>query len=406
MSRVLFYPRGVRIALIAITTALFGCSAVVSPSPTLTMTSTVRPTAVATANVTASPTPSPTPVVPVTPTPAPTPAPIRDLADVFHPLVSGWRPTVPTLLYSTGAQSASRFVLVAQPLAGGPATEVVDFAGDPAIRPDGGALAVTAWTPGGPRIATLDLRTGATRWITAATAGGYSAIWSRDGASLFYMATAFTPSASEGAVHRVQADGTGDVVIAKLDRAGDLRGLTPDGGRLIWSRGQAGGSVDVLDLATGADRDLVDNANVASMRAQQPRLLLSVGGCCAGPGGGALVLWDDLAVTSREIAPVGRYAYGAAAWDPTGTRIAAVRMDAQAGFATDLVTIDPATGASVVVPDTHDALFVLWIDEGMLVSVAPRRGPTLEVKLLPAQGGAARQFDKRTDLWRAVIIRP
>jgi len=183
--------------------------------------------------------------------------------------------------------------------------------------------------------------------------------------------------------------------------------LTPDGRGLILSRAQAGGSVDIIDIATGMDRHLADNARIASMRTKQPRLLMMLGGCCAGPGGGALVLWNDEALTSRELAPAGAaYLYAAASWDPTGTRIAAVRMEAAFPNATELVTIDPESGAQQVVPDTKDAAQVLWIDEGMIVSIGSRRSPIAKVELLPARGGQAVPLDPRISLFGAVLVRP
>ena len=226
----------------------------------------------------------------------------------------------------------------------GAPTPIVSFA--PAwwsLRPDGSALAVSVSTGQTERTAVWDALSGSARWLSGDEPGAsaFAPMWSRDGASLFYVG-----SGADGktAIFRIGADGAGKKQIPGSDGfAGSLQGLTPDGGGLVWSRGQAGGSAEVLDMATGLNRHLENNARVQSWRARQPRALLEVGGCCAGRPGGELVLWDDVALTSRVVAargPSGDPAWGVATWDPGGTRIAAVRFDSASPYEGTLVGIN------------------------------------------------------------------
>jgi hypothetical protein len=379
------------------------CSAAVPPAPSPTTTQSLSgPIGSATATLT----PAASASVPGG-TDIGTPPVVSTLNEVFKPLTRGWSPAGTTLLFTTAVNFKLR--LLAQPVGasgGAPATEVIEVTGGIGVRPDGARLAASVVTIDGNRLATYDLLSGDAAWLGPALPNTAISrpFWSKDGNSIYYVTG---PTADfKGVVHRIAADGSGDAIVATLDRFGDILNITPDGGRLIWSRSQAGGSVEVLDTATGTNRHLEDNAGVTSMRGQQPRLLTRVGGCCAGPGGGALVLWNDDAMTSRALAPAGpRYLYGAASWDPTGRRVAAVRMDATTDYSTELVTIDPESGAQRAVPDTKDALAVLWLDEGLVVAFGGRRSPVMGVKLLPASGGPAVALDSRTDLWGAVIIR-
>jgi Tol biopolymer transport system component len=98
-------------------------------------------------------------------------------------------------------------------------------------------------------------------------------MWSPDGASLFYVG-----SGADGktAIFRIGADGAGKKQIPGSEGfAESIRGLTPDGAGLVWSRGQAGGSVEVLDMATGVNRHLAvgeqrSNAVLARAPAARP----------------------------------------------------------------------------------------------------------------------------------------
>ena len=95
---------------------------------------------------------------------------ITELAQVFKPLTVGWRPTGTTLVVARAMVSGD-ITLVAVPLgprgAAGAPIPIVSFVPDRwALRPDGGALAVSVWTGRGTRIAIWDMRSGAGRWLT------------------------------------------------------------------------------------------------------------------------------------------------------------------------------------------------------------------------------------------------
>lgn len=268
---------------------------------------------------------------------------------------------------------------------------IVSFApGWWSLRSDGGALALSDSPGQGSRIAVWDVRSGAARWLTAdepgASAGG--PMWSPDGASIYYVG-----SGADGktAIFQIGADGSGKKRIPGSDGfAAAIQRLTPDGGGVVWSRSQAGGSVEVFDIATGINRHLVNNARAQSWRARQPRALIEVGGCCAGRPGGELVLWDDVALTSRVVAgrgPSGDPAWGVATWDPRGTRVAAVRFDSASPYEGTLVVIDTESGAMREFPETRGAANLVWLSEGIVFTRPLRIG--IEVMLLPEGGGPA-----------------
>ena len=374
-----------------------------SASPSAAITSTASASA-ATASASAPPSraapPSPTAIV--------------ALSQVFHPLVSTWRPDGPTLLVVTNDGAA--YTLVAVPFDSngprGPAVPLLTFAASSGfdIRGDGGALAVlVAGAPA--RIAVWDIPSGAGRWLTLNDPGAVATpVWSLDGASFYYISNRSVDSAI---VARIPASGGTATTIATLDRNGDLQGMTPDGKGLVWSRGQEGGSADIVDIASGTDRHLADVAAVASWRARQPRILLSVGGCCAGRPGGSLVAFDDAAMTATTVAERGQFgdpAWGGASWDPTGTRIAAARYGANAPYDAQLVIVDPATG---VVRELGElgVYMVRWLEEGIVVTTSVStsdvsgRG-TFIVALVSPQGGPSKTLYAGRNIGRVVIVRP
>jgi hypothetical protein len=234
----------------------------------------------------------------------------------------------------------------------------------------------------------------------------WSPVWSMDGRFIFFGSYQAT---GPGAVARIGADGQGAATIALLDRFGGLEGITPDGRGLIWSRGQAGGSAEILDIATGTSRHLEDVARIVSWRMQQPRVLLSVGGCCAGRPGGSLVAFDDVSMTSRVIAdrsPFGTIAFGGGAWDPTGTRVAAGRYDETSPYDASLVIIDAATGTVQPISDVLGVGLVLWLDEGIVVTRTLARSATTDVALISPQGGPSVELYRGAGIGRLVVVRP
>jgi len=391
-------------ALLVVT--ITGCSAPAAVGPTTT----------APPQPSATP-PSPTPVSTVTPTaastPFPTPTPITDLSQVFHPLATGWRPPGPTLMFVTNEDVLQ--TLIAMPLSRDGRTDeptrLVSFIAPSGwdLRPDGGALAVAVGTAVGERIAVWDIAAATGRWVTAAGPGAlaYSPVWSKDGNSIVFFET--PGGTNTGAVRRIGADGQGLTTIAMPDRVGGLVGITPDGRGLIWSRGQEGGSAEILDIATGTNKHLADNARIVSWRAQQPRILLMVGGCCAGRPGGSLIAFDDDAMTSRPIAelgPNGNPGFGAGAWDPSGTRVAAWIFGDPAASDASLAIIDAGTGTVQPISDVLGIGTVLWADEGIVVTRSLRRNATTDVIFVPPKGGPSVTLYGGAGIGRLIVIRP
>jgi len=383
-------------ALLALT--ITGCSAPAAVGPTTTPSPQRSPSPSQAATATAIPSSSP----------FPTPTPITDVSQVFRPLTTGWRPTGPTLMFVTNEADGETLVAVPFGPNGrrGEPTRLVNFSGQTAwdLRSDGGALAVAVGTASGVRIATWDVVSATGRWITLSEPAGSvsSPVWSKDGSSIFF-------GSDQGAVARVGADGQGISTIARPDRFGGLEGITPDGRGLIWSRGQAGGSAEILDIATGTNKHLDDVARIVSWRAQQPRVLLAVGGCCAGRPGGSLVALDDVSMTTRVIAdrsPFGTIAFGGGAWDPTGTRVAAARYDETSPYDASLVIIDAATGTVQPISDVLGVGLVLWLDEGIVVTRTLARSATTDVALEPPRGGPSVELYRGAGIGRLVVVRP
>jgi hypothetical protein len=385
---------------------------VAAPSPTSVLKATASPP-----NAVASSTPtSSTPPVSPAPTPFPTPTPITDLSQVFRAVSNGWRPSGPTVITATDDQRGSS-VLIGISLGTGGSTSapisILSFTSSGwDIRSDGGALAVVVATDRGTRIATWNFGSSLGAWVTPPDPAAPLSmpIWSKDGAWIYYGVPGTAPATNfTGTVSRVRPDGSGDTRIATLERFGGLQELTPDGGGLIWSRIAAGGSAEILDIATGVNRHLDDVASVASIRTRQPRVLLSVGGCCAGFPGGSLVLWNDATLTSRTIVDrtnVPRVAWGTGAWDPSGTRLVVGRFDEASPYRASLVTLDPETGATQPIPGTLGAGRVLWPDEGIVYLAYPQSGNEVQLVILPASGGGPIDLYKGTNIYRMVIIRP
>lgn len=90
-------------------------------------------------------------------------------------------------------------------------------------------------------------------------------------------------------------------------------------------------------------------------------------------------------MTARVVGELtGTIGWGQATWDPTGTKIAAIRFDSADRFASEIDVIDPETGAVTAVPGTSGAYRVTWTNEG-IVFTRLRSG---ELLMVPAAGGA------------------
>ena len=393
-----------RSVLVAAVVVLSGCG----QPPAVTVSPTPTPTASV-----ALPSPSPAPTVTQAPGATKSPFPPRDdLAARLHPIApAGWRPAGPTLILAQQARLDGT-TLVAVPITTPPATAVplVDFSrGTYQLRSDAGALAVALQTaPTSGRIATWDLQTGATRWVTPdeefVVVNG--PVWSADGKVIYYGATQMRPAPTFFAdlgLYRINADGTGRTRIHGPDgNGGQPQRLTPDGRGLVWERTQAGGSAEVLDLATGGNTTFTKSEGATSLawRSARPRALVVTGVCCAGPpgGNGTLHLWDDLAGTERILLdrnstpPV---AAGSADWDPTGTKIAVSVYDRSNGFpdTASIEILDPVSGARRAVPGTTGASSVRWLQAGIVYSTDQR---TAELFLVSVDGSTRVSLYKAT----------
>jgi hypothetical protein len=402
----------VRNAIAAVIALLItACSSSSPPAATLAASSPT-PTIQTPAATSAAPT-----AATASPIVRPSPTPITDVSQAFRPLTTGWRPSGTTLVIALSSATGDT-TLVALPFGadgrGGAPTPIVSFGPGPwALRSDGGAVAVVAAWAARARIAILEVRSGAARWLTASEPGtsDFSPLWSKDGTSLYYASS--SDDGKSSALFQIGADGSGKKQIKAAEaRTGPPEGLTPDGSGLVWSGGGAGGSVEILDVATGVNRHLDNVASIVSWRSQQPRALLLVGGCCAGRPGGSLVAWDDVALTSRvvaERAQFGAVAFGVGAWDPTGTRIAAVRFDNSSPYEGTLVILDPVTGATQPIAGTLGAGSVQWLAEGIVFSISHVGQPAAELMFLPNGAAAAVSLYKTESLQSITsitVVRP
>ncbi len=350
---------------------------------------------------------SPSPAIAASPLPA-------QLASLLRPLVTSWRPTAPFLLIERS--DGPGLTLVAVPIAGGAATPLVALPGPSQLgydfRDDGSALAVALLTTATTaRIAIWDLGAGTTRWLTDDEPGvtHSTPVWSEDGSLIYYAAQTYvaqTKPFMDLGIFRVRSDGTAKTrVRAPEENGAQLRGLTPDGRGLVWDRVRAGGAVEVLDLASGQNYsfDETTTASVLSLRRSQPRVLVLVGGCCAGRPGGSLALWDDTTGSSRMLMgfqstpPV---AVTSAFWEPSGTRFAAAVVDRTSVGYFGSIFIHDADGRQLAaVTGTDGAQQVMWLPTGIVFTRAfGARGS--EMMFVAVSGGGAASLYQDTAPFR------
>jgi len=376
----------------------------------------------AAANMSATPTDqpaTPTPIASTTPIPPTAPPSAaagipqitrNDLSAHIRLVKNGWRPTGRTLVVTVAdGLGTAKFIAVPNDARGEPVPflELTDAFGWQ-LRPDGRALAV-AFTNGddSARIATLDLASGAARWVTVDEPGIYdrSPVWSPDGSSIYYGESASTvANYGDRGLFRVSVDGSlGDLgtrLVHGPDRnGGDPVSVSPDGRWLSWTRGQAGGSTDVLDLSTGVNKtfDIAGASGLVAWRTTRPRALVVSTGCCAGGPSGQLLLWDDvtgaatdaLGLSSSNLSPVGM-----ALWNPTGTRFAVSVIDRPAPDSRSVrnspvsITIFDASGTyRSKVPGTEAVWVLAWLPEG-IVALGSSEDGTTELSLVSEAGGS------------------
>jgi hypothetical protein len=303
-------------------------------------------------------------------------------------LATGWHPVGRTLVLAATEGDRTRFLAV--PIAGGgQAVPILELIGAFAwqLRSDGGAFAI-AFLNGGDssRIATWEAASGAARWVTPdePRVSAVSPVWSPDGTAIYYSEHA---DVEDRGIFRIGIDGSGRTQVHGPDRfGGTLVRVSPDGRWLIWTRGQAGGSTDALDLVTGANKSfpIAGTSGETAWRAARPRALVMSHGCCAGPPVGQLLLWDDVSGATTELIGFDSTPLlfrGAADWDPTGNRIAASVVERSATFGRSTPSDDPtfvaifdAGGAyRARVTGTQGTGLLGWLPEGILVLRYPDR---------------------------------
>jgi len=347
---------------------------------------------------TAPPAVSPSRSVDVAATPTTVPVASYDLASRVHPLVMGWRPQGTMLLVSVREPDGLSATVYAVPL-DGPATPLVRISrsAGSAWRADGSAFAVGLETAAGSsRIAVWDLNTDAVRWVTANEAGvrHESPVWSADGTAIYYAAHSSTPTSyTDLGIFEIGLDGSGNTRVHGPDGNGGMPvRLTPDGTGLVWVRARAGGGTAVLDLETGASRELdpTSGSYPEAWRSARPRALVISGGCCAGKPGGTLVLWDEVDGSSHVIGGIdktSKVTAGAATWDPMGTRIAAQLFDISTLSYTASIAVMDADGANRrTISGTDGAGSLLWLREGIVFS----RSQGTEIVLVSPEGDGPR----------------
>jgi hypothetical protein len=267
-----------------------------------------------------------------------------------------------------------------------------------AVRRDGSAFvfAIDSYDGGGNevRLALWDAATGATRWLTAedgdrtrdGTAAEWPA-WSADGSEVFFHRARYRQGAGteDLGMWRIKPDGTGLALVmappANAPMGSVLHGVTPDGGGLVWGRvgmhvvnGQLDHmttSVEILDLATGAQRSLgCCHAGIASWRGTRPRALVI--GDDAGLSQKILVLWDDIALSERRL--LGPGWIGGADWDPQSERI--VVASGSAMTKQPLSIIDASGRTVTTLPATEGAAGPRWDSAGIVYDQWVQRPPT------------------------------
>jgi dipeptidyl aminopeptidase/acylaminoacyl peptidase len=262
-------------------------------------------------------------------------------------------------------------------------------------RGDGTIVASLATSPGSTRLAVWEPATATARWLTPDDGSlPQSAVWSPDGTFVYYAVAPHTCSGPCFSMWEIRADGTGRrQIYGPAERFGQPLFVTPDGRGLVWSRGQAGGSTDVLDIASGGNRAFPGGGGAtqrAGWRTQRPRALVLTGTCCAGIPRGELSLWDDVDVgVTTLVGPRAADELGVstAVWDPDGKRIAvtAVHPGTGGSFMSSIVILDgrqrtPLSG-------TDDLIVFDWVREGLIaLRVRPEAGASEVVLVSPDSG--------------------
>ena len=366
-------------------------------------------------------TPTSSPTAPLTAAPSPTDAGATgEVSRFVRVLLPSWRPAGPTIVVDRRPGVGKGHVIVALPLSGAAAVDLVAFPGDSLtwdIRPDGSKIVASVSTYCGSgacdqqatRLAVVDARTGNSRWLTAPdeTRSLGNPLWSPDGAFVYYRAgTAGTQGADLG-IFRIRADGTDATRITDpvppapasfgqtLSTSRPLR--VTESGLLFWSAfaGERA-MLRVRDLASGSDRAFVTDdqcLGVVAWRPAPPGALVVHGGCQT--PGSRLTLWDLRTGAQTLLVDRPAIVYDAD-WDAAGTRI----VSAMADGALPQPQLAFLNGRDATpIRDTANAFSVRWLPVGIAYTTFadPQATPTPDcpfgismIHFLPGAAGPPR----------------
>lgn len=145
-------------------------------------------------------------------------------------------------------------------------TPILDV-NDPWTLPaDGHAIAVLVTHA--QRVAVWDFGSARFSWATDHRAGisEIPPVWSSHGTWLYYATEPDALDSYKGTMYRVHADGSDRTALAAFEHLAAVSGDTRDGRSVIWSRDESGGTVEILDVATGTSRHLEDHGRLQSTR--------------------------------------------------------------------------------------------------------------------------------------------
>jgi hypothetical protein len=370
----------------------------------------------------------------------PSPSDATAAADVtrfVRVLLPSWRPSGPTVVVDRRPGVGKGHVMVAVPLSGGAAVDLVAFPSDSPtwdIRPDGSAIvaSVNTYCANGAcdqqakRLAVIDTRTGSARWLTAAdeTRSLGNPLWSPDGAFVYYGAGTAGPQNADLGIFRIRADGTdatriNDPVPPAPASFGQTFSISrpqrvTENGLLFWSAfaGEKG-TLKVRDLASGTDRAFVTDSPcvaVVAWRATQPGALVRYGSCQVSSS--RLALWD-VRTGAQTVLVDSPGSVHDADWDRSATRVVA-SVGTVSSNATELAIVNgPDRGP---IPGTQGALSLRWLSVGIAYTTLADTGPSSsppdcvfgisDVRFVPTAGGPPKVLFRGCGVGGVVAVNP